>query len=136
MTTLFISDLHLEESRPDITEAFLTFLDEKARSVDQLYILGDFFEAWIGDDERTPLQEQVAAALSKLRDSGTDIFLMHGNRDFLIGEDYCNRCGATLLPDPTVVDLYGTATLLMHGDSLCTADIEYQKFRATMRNEQ
>ncbi|MBC7183235.1 MAG: UDP-2,3-diacylglucosamine diphosphatase [Marinobacter sp.] len=136
MTTLFISDLHLEESRPDITEAFLTFLDEKARGVDQLYILGDFFEAWIGDDERTPLQEQIAAALRKLRDSGTGIFLMHGNRDFLIGQDFCDRAGATLLDDPTVIDLYGTPTLLMHGDSLCTADVEYQKFRATMRNPQ
>jgi UDP-2,3-diacylglucosamine hydrolase len=136
VTTLFISDLHLEESRPDITEAFLTFLDEKARGVDQLYILGDFFEAWIGDDERTPLQEQVAAALRKLRDSGTDIFLMHGNRDFLIGQDFCDRAGATLLDDPTVIDLHGTPTLLMHGDSLCTADVEYQKFRANMRNPQ
>ncbi|SNB55185.1 UDP-2,3-diacylglucosamine hydrolase [Marinobacter sp. es.042] len=136
MTTLFISDLHLEESRPDITEAFLGFLDGKASGVDQLYILGDFFEAWIGDDERTPLQEQIAAALRKLRDSGTSIFLMHGNRDFLIGQDFCDRAGATLLDDPTVIDLYGTPTLLMHGDSLCTADVEYQKFRANMRNPQ
>lgn len=136
MTTLFISDLHLEESRPDITEAFLGFLDGTASGVDQLYILGDFFEAWIGDDERTPLQEQIAAALRKLRDSGTDIFLMHGNRDFLIGEDFCERAGATLLDDPTVIDLHGIPTLLMHGDSLCTADVEYQKFRANMRNPQ
>ncbi len=136
MTTLFISDLHLEESRPDITEAFLGFLNGTASGVDQLYILGDFFEAWIGDDERTPLQEQIAAALRKLRDSGTDIFLMHGNRDFLIGEDFCKRAGATLLDDPTVIDLHGTPTLLMHGDSLCTADVEYQKFRANMRNPQ
>ena len=136
MTTLFISDLHLEESRPDITEAFLGFLNGTASGVDQLYILGDFFEAWIGDDERTPLQEQIAAALRKLRDSGTDIFLMHGNRDFLIGEDFCERAGATLLDDPTVIDLHGTPTLLMHGDSLCTADVEYQKFRANMRNPQ
>ncbi len=136
MTTLFISDLHLEESRPDITEAFLGFLDGTASGVDQLYILGDFFEAWIGDDERTPLQEQIAAALRKLRDSGTDIFLMHGNRDFLIGEDFCKRAGATLLDDPTVIDLHGIPTLLMHGDSLCTADVEYQKFRANMRNPQ
>jgi len=136
VTTLFISDLHLEESRPDITEAFLGFLDGTASGVDQLYILGDFFEAWIGDDERTPLQEQIAAALRKLRDSGTDIFLMHGNRDFLIGEDFCKRAGATLLDDPTVIDLHGTPTLLMHGDSLCTADVEYQKFRANMRNPQ
>lgn len=136
MTTLFISDLHLEESRPDITEAFLGFLKEKAHGVEQLYILGDFFEAWIGDDERTPLQEQIAAALRAVSDSGTEIFLMHGNRDFLIGHDFCDRAGATLLDDPTVVDLYGTPTLLMHGDSLCTADVEYQKFRANMRNPQ
>jgi|TARA_R110000823_G_scaffold57314_1_gene138887 UDP-2,3-diacylglucosamine hydrolase len=136
VTTLFISDLHLEESRPDITTAFLGFLEEKARGVEQLYILGDFFEAWIGDDERTPLQEQIATALRAVSDSGTRLFLMHGNRDFLIGEEYCNRIGATLLDDPTVVDLYGTPTLLMHGDSLCTADVEYQKFRANMRNPQ
>ncbi|MEE3168703.1 MAG: UDP-2,3-diacylglucosamine diphosphatase [Pseudomonadota bacterium] len=136
MTTLFISDLHLEESRPDITRAFLAFLEEKATGVESLYILGDFFEAWIGDDERTPLQEQVAGALRQLSDSGTRVFLMHGNRDFLIGEDFCARAGATLLDDPTVIDLYGTPTLLMHGDSLCTADVEYQKFRANMRNPQ
>lgn len=136
MTTLFISDLHLEESRPDITGAFLRFLTEKAPGAEDLYILGDFFEAWIGDDERTPLQEQVAAALRSLSDSGTRIFLMHGNRDFLLGEDFCTRAGATLLDDPTLVDLYGTPTLLMHGDSLCTADVEYQKFRANMRNPQ
>ncbi|TVT34495.1 UDP-2,3-diacylglucosamine diphosphatase [Marinobacter vinifirmus] len=136
MTTLFIADLHLEESRPDITGAFLGFLKTHAMGVEQLYILGDFFEAWIGDDERTPLQEQVAAALREVRDSGTEIFLMHGNRDFLIGNDYCERAGATLLDDPTVIDLYGTPALLMHGDSLCTADVEYQKFRANMRNPQ
>ena len=136
MTTLFISDLHLEESRPDITGAFLGFLKTHAMGVEQLYILGDFFEAWIGDDERTPLQEQVAAALREVRDSGTEIFLMHVNRDFLIGNDYCERAGATLLDDPTVIDLYGTPALLMHGDSLCTADVEYQKFRANMRNPQ
>lgn len=136
MTTLFISDLHLEESRPDITDAFLGFLQEKAHGVEKLYILGDFFEAWIGDDERTPLQEQIAAALCAVSESGTEIFLMHGNRDFLIGHDFCDRAGATLVDDPTVVDLYGTPTLLMHGDSLCTADVEYQKFRANMRNPQ
>lgn len=136
MTTLFISDLHLEESRPDITNAFLGFLERKARGVETLYILGDFFEAWIGDDERTPFQEQVARALQALSDAGTAIFLMHGNRDFLIGQEFCDRIGATLLDDPTVVDLYGTPTLLMHGDSLCTADVEYQKFRANMRNPQ
>ena len=136
MTTLFISDLHLEESRPDITRAFLSFLKSHAKGVDTLYILGDFFEAWIGDDERTPLQETVAQALKELSEGGTSIFLMHGNRDFLIGHDFCARAGTTLLDDPTVVDLYGTPTLLMHGDSLCTADVEYQKFRENMRNPQ
>ena len=136
MTTLFISDLHLEESRPDITGAFLGFLKEKAAGAEKLFILGDFFEAWIGDDERTPLQEQIASALKDVSESGTDVFLMHGNRDFLIGEDFCNRAGAALLDDPTVIDLYGTPALLMHGDSLCTADVEYQKFRASMRNPQ
>jgi UDP-2,3-diacylglucosamine hydrolase len=136
VTTLFISDLHLEESRPDITDAFLGFLRTTTQGAERLYILGDFFEAWIGDDERTPLQEQVAAALKDLNENGTDIFLMHGNRDFLIGEDFCARAGATLLEDPTVIDLHGTPTLLMHGDSLCTADVEYQKFRTNMRNPQ
>ena len=136
MTTLFISDLHLEESRPDITGAFLSFLKEEAPGAEQLYILGDFFEAWIGDDERTPLQEQVATALHTLSENGTKISLMHGNRDFLLGEDFCARAGATLLDDPTLIDLHGTPTLLMHGDSLCTADVEYQKFRANMRNPQ
>ena len=134
MTTRFISDLHLEESRPDITQALLAFLSDKAMGIDALYILGDFFEAWIGDDERTPLQETVARALSDVNASGTKIYLMHGNRDFLIGQDYCARAGATLLDDPTVVSLYGTDYLLMHGDSLCTADVEYQKFRANMRD--
>lgn len=134
MTTLFISDLHLEESRPDITDAFMAFLSEKAAGVERLFILGDFFEAWIGDDEHTPLQEQVAGALKALSDTCTDIFLMHGNRDFLIGDDFCQRAGATLLADPTVIDLYGTRALLLHGDSLCTADVEYQKFRNAMRN--
>lgn len=136
MTTRFISDLHLEESRPDITAAFLAFLKDKAIGIDALYILGDFFEAWIGDDEHTLLQETVAAALSEVKTSGTAIYFMHGNRDFLIGEDYCSRAGTTLLEDPSVVELYGTSYLLMHGDSLCTADVEYQKFRANMRNPQ
>jgi UDP-2,3-diacylglucosamine hydrolase len=136
VTTLFISDLHLEESRPDITDALLAFLKDRALEIDALYILGDFFEAWVGDDEHTPLQETIAVALSEIKASGTAIYFMHGNRDFLIGKDYCSRAGAILLDDPSVVDLYGTPYLLMHGDSLCTADVEYQKFRANMRNPQ
>ncbi|WP_097461116.1 UDP-2,3-diacylglucosamine diphosphatase [Mangrovitalea sediminis] len=137
MTVLFISDLHLEEERPDITRAFLQFLERHACQAESLYILGDFFESWIGDDERTPLQDEVAAALSALnRQHGTRLYLMHGNRDFLIGEDFCTRAGASLLNDPTVIDLFGTPTLLMHGDSLCTLDVGYQKFRQNMRNPQ
>ena len=136
MTTCFIADLHLEEERRDVTDAFLDFLPRHAHGIDALYILGDFFEAWIGDDERTPLQEEISEALRATRASGTALYLMHGNRDFLIGEDFCQRIGATLLDDPTMIDLYGEPTLLMHGDSLCTADEEYQKFRANMRNPQ
>tara|TARA_R100001440_G_scaffold62701_2_gene82789 strand:- start:53997 stop:54722 length:726 start_codon:yes stop_codon:yes gene_type:complete len=136
VTTLFISDLHLVESRPDITRAFLNFLEQRAAKAETLYILGDFFEAWIGDDEHTPLQDEVAAALRKLTDGGTRLYLMHGNRDFLIGNAFCDSVGGELLDDPTVIDLYGTPTLIMHGDSLCTADVEYQKFRANMRNAQ
>ena len=136
MTTRLIADLHLEESRRDVTDAFLGFLDRYARRIDALYILGDFFENWIGDDERTPLQEEVAEALQQVRATGTRLYLMHGNRDFLIGQDFCNRIGATLLDDPACVDLYGEPTLLMHGDSLCTADTEYMTFRANMRNPQ
>lgn len=136
MTTRFIADLHLEESRPDITDAFLGFLPAYAHNIDALYILGDFFEAWIGDDEHTPLQQTVAEALQAVTETGTALYLMHGNRDFLIGQDFCDRVGATLLDEPTVIDLNGEPTLLMHGDSLCTADEEYQKFRASMRNPQ
>ena len=137
MSTLFISDLHLEETRPEITRAFLDFLDRHGRHAEALYILGDFFEAWIGDDEETELQQQIAGALRRLHDEhGVSLYLMHGNRDFLIGEAFCTRAGATLLDDPTVVDLYGEPTLLMHGDSLCTRDEEYQKFRRNMRNTQ
>ena len=136
MTTLFISDLHLEEERPEITGAFFEFLDNKAQGIDALYILGDFFEAWIGDDENTPLQIEVKNKLRETSGSGTQIFLMHGNRDFLIGQQFCEETGANLLEDPTTVNLYGKDVLLMHGDSLCTNDIEYMKFRKNMRDSE
>lgn len=137
MSMLFISDLHLEESHPQITAAFLRFLETDAAQAERLYILGDFFEAWIGDDEGTPLQLQIADALRTLtQERGTALFLMHGNRDFLIGQDFCAQTGATLLHDPCVIDLYGRPALLMHGDSLCTRDLEYMKFRQNMRNDQ
>lgn len=134
MRNLFISDLHLEAQRPDITRAFLRFLDEQACQADTLYILGDFFEAWLGDDNPDELADQVSAALKSLSLKGTTIYLMHGNRDFLIGEDFCRRSGCTLLKDPTVLELTGEPVLLMHGDSLCIDDTGYMRLRCWLRN--
>ena len=134
MTTLFISDLHLDESRPHILELFLRFLAEEARGADALYILGDLFESWIGDDDDTALTARVAHALRALRDGRVTIHFMHGNRDFLLGADYAARAGLTLLADPTVIELYGERVLLMHGDTLCTDDVDYQKFRTLVRD--
>ena len=131
---LLISDLHLEEQRPDISRAFLRFLRERAVQAEALYILGDFFEVWIGDDGMSPFQHEIAAALRQLRESGTRIFLMHGNRDFLIGQAFCRAAGCTLLNDPSVVELAGERVLLMHGDSLCTADHAYLRMRRLLRN--
>ena len=134
MRNLFISDLHLEAQRPDITRAFLRFLDEQASQADALYILGDFFEVWLGDDNPDPLADQVSAALLALSQRNTAIYLMHGNRDFLIGKDFCRRSGATLLKDPTLIQINGERVLLMHGDSLCTDDIGYMRMRRWLRN--
>lgn len=134
MSTLFISDLHLDEARPQITELFARFLANEARGAAALYILGDLFESWIGDDDDAELPARVAHALRALRDSGTPIYFMHGNRDFLLGADYAARAGMELLAVATIVDLAGERTLLMHGDTLCTDDIEYQKFRMLVRN--
>ncbi|WP_111642018.1 UDP-2,3-diacylglucosamine diphosphatase [Marinimicrobium alkaliphilum] len=134
MPTLFISDMHLHESRPAVTEAFYDFLQTRASDAHALYILGDFFDAWIGDDDDSALATDVAKALAKVSAAGTEIFLMHGNRDFLIGHDYAKRCGASLIPGGTVIDLYGTHTLLMHGDELCTQDREYMAFRQQVRS--
>lgn len=131
---LLISDLHLQEERPDITRAFLDFLGGRARSAEALYILGDFFEAWIGDDAMTPFQSSICAALRALSDGGTNIFLMHGNRDFLIGSTFCKKAGCTLLADPSLVRLNGEPVLLMHGDSLCTRDEGYMRLRRVLRN--
>ena len=131
---LLISDLHLQEERPDITRAFLDLLDGRARHAEALYILGDFFEAWIGDDAMTPFQQSICQALRTLSDSGTAIYLMHGNRDFLLGKAFCEAAGCTLLADPSVVELGGEPVLLMHGDSLCTRDLAYMKLRRYLRN--
>ena len=134
MPIYFISDLHLEESRPDITQAFLHFMDAAQHDASALYILGDFFESWIGDDENTELQLSIKARLKAFTDSGASLFFMHGNRDFLIGALFAEETGATILPDPSIIELNKAPVLLMHGDSLCTGDTGYMKFRATIRN--
>ena len=134
MTTLFISDLHLDEARPTILDDFEHFLAYEARAAEALYILGDLFEAWIGDDDDGTLAARVARALHDTADSGVPIRFIAGNRDFLLGDDYAARCGMQVLADGTVIDLYGTPTLLMHGDTLCTDDLEYQRFRRQARD--
>jgi UDP-2,3-diacylglucosamine hydrolase len=132
--TLFIADLHLSPDRPETLELFLSFLAVRARSAERLYILGDLFDAWIGDDDDSAPGPAVRAGLRALTQAGTTCLLLHGNRDFLIGRAFARDTGCTLLRDPTLVDLGGTPTLLMHGDLLCTDDIAYQRFRRRMRN--
>ena len=132
--TLFISDLHLDPGRPVITELFLGFLKNRATRAEALYILGDLFEAWVGDDDDAPMNQAVCRALKACAGSGTAVYVMHGNRDFLMGEGFADQSGVTLLDDPARIDLYGTPTLLMHGDLLCTDDTEYQTFRKMVRD--
>ncbi len=132
--TLFISDLHLEVGRPDITAQFYRFLEDQARGARALYILGDLFEAWVGDDDEQPLNAEVASRLQQLAASGVDCFFVHGNRDFLVGRAFADRAGLTLLDEWTVLDLAGERVLVTHGDALCTDDTEYMNFRAMVRN--
>ena len=134
MHTLFISDLHLAPERPQITAQFLGFVRDVAPQAQALYILGDLFEYWAGDDDDDALGAQVAAALKALAGGGTRVLLMHGNRDVLMGQALAERCGAMLIGDPLAVDLHGTPTLLTHGDALCTGDADYQRFRAYARD--
>lgn len=135
--TLFVSDLHLTSERPHANEQFWALLRDIAPAAEALYILGDLFEYWVGDDDNAdPINDTVAAALRQLGERGVRVYFMHGNRDVLVGKAFAARAGATLIPDPTLIDLYGTRTLLMHGDTLCTDDVEYQKFRAYARNPQ
>lgn len=134
MTTLFISDLHLDASRPAVTELFGRFLHDEARGADALYILGDLFEAWVGDDDTSEVGAYVAAHLREIADAGVPVYFIRGNRDFLVGTEYAQRSGFRILPDPAVAVLYGKPTLLMHGDLLCTEDVAYQQFRAQTRN--
>lgn len=134
MTTLFISDLHLDGTRPDITAQFLAFLEREARGAQALYILGDLFEAWIGDDDPDPDKRRVVEGLRAVTSAGVKTFLIHGNRDFLIGRRFCQETGIELLVDGTVIDLYGRRVLLMHGDLLCIDDHAYQRLRRIVRN--
>lgn len=136
MTTLFISDLHLDASRPHITRLFVEFLQGEAAQADALYILGDLFEAWIGDDAPDPTGDEVATALAELHARGVPCFYIHGNRDFLLGDAYARRARLTLLPDPSVIEIEGEPVLLMHGDTLCTDDAPYQAFRAQSHTAQ
>lgn len=134
MVTLFISDLHLDPSRPKMTQLFLDFLEHQAKQAEALYILGDFFEVWIGDDDRSEFNEQIARALKKVTSAWIPVYIMHGNRDFLLGENFMQRTGCQWLSDPTLINLYGRPTLLMHGDTLCIEDIDYLRFRKKVRN--
>ena len=134
MATLFVSDLHLDPERPAITELFGHFVDGEARDADALYILGDLFEAWVGDDDPSTAGAFVADRLRALADSGVPVSFIRGNRDFLLGQEYAERAGMTILPDPAVVMLQGEPTLILHGDLLCTDDTTYQAFRAQTRD--
>ncbi|RZA15091.1 MAG: UDP-2,3-diacylglucosamine diphosphatase, partial [Lysobacteraceae bacterium] len=134
MTTLFVADLHLDPDRPEITALFGEFLRGEARSAEALYILGDLFEAWVGDDDPSGAGASVAGWLHELGDAGVPAYFIRGNRDFLLGHDYARRSGLVLLPDPAVVMLHGQPTLILHGDLLCTDDLAYQQFRAQSRD--
>jgi UDP-2,3-diacylglucosamine hydrolase len=131
---LFISDLHLEPGRPDISQAFFDFLDDIAANAQALYILGDFFNVWLGDDYHTELSDQVARKLHTLNAQGVTIKLMHGNRDFLMGAGFARSCGAELIEEPYLLSAFGKKVLLMHGDILCTKDTDYMTFRQMVRN--
>ncbi|MBP9643951.1 MAG: UDP-2,3-diacylglucosamine diphosphatase [Budvicia sp.] len=134
MTTLFIADLHLSEHEPAITAGFLDFLQREAIHADALYILGDLFEAWIGDDDPNPLHTQVAQALAELHSHNVPCYFIHGNRDFLLGKRFAKKCKMTLLPEQLVINVYGESVLILHGDTLCTDDPGYLRFRQYMHN--
>lgn len=134
MTRLFASDLHLDAARPEITDQFLGLLAGAARDAQSLYLLGDLFEVWLGDDEPGALGERVIAALAALSGAGVSLFVMQGNRDFLLGERFCERAGASLMTDPTIVTIGDERVLVTHGDALCTGDTAYQRLRSLVRD--
>lgn len=134
MSTLFISDLHLSADHQPIIDLFIEFLDQRASSADALYILGDLFEVWLGDDMIHPAYHDCLSKLRQLSDKGIPVYVMYGNRDFLMTDEFCRLTGASLVEDPSVIDLYGIPTLIMHGDLLCTDDVDYMKFRQMVRD--
>lgn len=134
MSTLFVSDVHLNSARANIVRAFIEFLHQKARRADALFILGDLFDEWLGDDDDNPPHREIADALTALTATGLPVSVVHGNHDFLLGTKFAQRTGCKLLGDDTNIDVYGTSTLIMHGDTLCTRDTNYQAFRKMTRN--
>ena len=134
MTTLFISDLHLDVTRPEVTEQFLKFLEGEAKDADALYILGDLFEAWVGDDDPNTHYAKIKMAIRKVVDKGIPVYFMHGNRDFMIGRQFANETGVEILKDPYPCTMYGQKTLLSHGDAMCIDDVKYQRVREMTRN--
>jgi UDP-2,3-diacylglucosamine hydrolase len=135
-SSLLVSDLHLSEERPEANERFIAFVEETAPRAEALYVLGDLFEYWIGDDDlEEPFNAVMGGFFARLVRGGVKVFLMHGNRDFLVGERFSRSTGVTLLEDPALVELGGVRTLLMHGDTLCTDDLDYQGWRRTARSE-
>ena len=135
MSSCFISDLHLDHKREDIKEAFFKFLDSDALEFKNLYILGDLFEIWIGDDYEDNFTNQVILRLKQFSLKDKNIFIMHGNRDFLLGEEFTKKCGAKLISDPLILDSEGKKIMLSHGDIFCTDDLEYQNFKKKVRNK-
>lgn len=131
--TLFASDLHLDSEAPWAIDAFLKFLGREARGAEALYLLGDLFEVWVGDDDDNPDNARACDGIARLTASGVAVYALHGNRDFLLGDAFAKRTGAQLLPDPVMVDLYGVPTLLSHGDAFCTEDTSYQELRSIVR---
>jgi len=134
MSTLFVSDLHLEADRPDIGNQFIQFLKTEAMEADDLYILGDLFESWVGDDDPNAHYAKIKMAIRKVVDKGVPVYFMHGNRDFMVGRQFANETGVEILKDPYPVTMYGQKALLTHGDALCTDDTQYQRVRVMTRN--
>lgn len=134
MTTLFISDLHLEANRPKIADQFLRFLETEALHAERLYILGDLFESWVGDDDPNEHYGWIKQALRKLTRRDVPVFFMHGNRDFMIGKAFAEETGVTVIEDPSIIEIYGNSVLLSHGDAYCTDDVEYQGMREMSRD--